>query len=133
MLIASMIRLAYVDLVSYRTGPYNRADSYKRTMSTKLLSAVAMASAFFFAACSAQRPVLYPNAHLKRVGSSAAERDIEQCMQQAEDYMQPPGAAVKSRKRQLLARAQPQPSAPRRARRAERLSAARAQRPPLER
>ena len=42
-------------------------------MSTKLVSAVAMASAFMFAACSAQRPVLYPNAHLKRVGSSAAE------------------------------------------------------------
>jgi hypothetical protein len=30
MLIASMIRLAYVDLVSYLSRPYNRADSYKR-------------------------------------------------------------------------------------------------------
>lgn len=45
-----------------------------------------MASAFMFAGCSAQRPVLYPNAHFKRVGSSAPERDIEQCMQQAGDY-----------------------------------------------
>src|ERR687898_2461170 len=64
-------------------------------MSTKLLSAVAMGSAFFFAACSAQRPVLYPNAHLKGVGSSAAERDIQQCMQQAEDYIASGGGGGK--------------------------------------
>jgi hypothetical protein len=56
-------------------------------MSTKLLCTAVVASGFLFAACSMQRPVLYPNAQLKRVGSSAAERDIDQCMQQAEEYI----------------------------------------------
>ena len=34
--------------------------------------------------CSAQRPVLYSNAQLNRVGKSAAEKDIDDCVNQAE-------------------------------------------------
>lgn len=37
--------------------------------------------------CTSQRPVLYPNEHFKRVGSSVAERDIDDCMRQAEEYV----------------------------------------------
>ena len=34
---------------------------------------------------STQRPVLYPNAHLKNVGDAAAQRDIDQCVGMAEN------------------------------------------------
>jgi len=37
--------------------------------------------------CAAQRPVLYPNQHLQRVGNSAADRDVNECMQRAEEYV----------------------------------------------
>ena len=37
--------------------------------------------------CAMQRPVLYPNDHLKRVGSSVAERDTNDCLRQAEEYV----------------------------------------------
>ena len=37
-------------------------------------------------ACAQQRPVLYPNAHLKHVGRATAETDIDQCYQMAIDY-----------------------------------------------
>jgi hypothetical protein len=37
-------------------------------------------------ACAAmQRPVLYPNAHLKDVGNATAQRDIDECLQLAEN------------------------------------------------
>ena len=36
--------------------------------------------------CAQQRPVLYPNAHLKYVGKEAAESDIDDCIQLAIDY-----------------------------------------------
>ena len=36
--------------------------------------------------CAQQRPVLYPNAHLKHVGKKTAESDIEACLQMAADY-----------------------------------------------
>jgi hypothetical protein len=38
------------------------------------------------AACTAKRPVLYPNSHLYRVGQAAAEYDIDQCIQLARDF-----------------------------------------------
>ena len=34
-------------------------------------------------ACASHRPSLYSNEHLTRVGSSIAERDIDQCIQEA--------------------------------------------------
>ena len=36
--------------------------------------------------CAQQRPVLYPNAHLKQVGKETADSDIEACLQLAADY-----------------------------------------------
>lgn len=46
--------------------------------------------------CSTQRPVLYPNEHLKRVGPKLAEQDIEECLRQAGGYVRPEGRAEKA-------------------------------------
>jgi outer membrane lipoprotein SlyB len=35
--------------------------------------------------CATQRPVLYPNEYTRRVGSVAADRDIDDCIQRAEE------------------------------------------------
>ena len=37
-------------------------------------------------ACGPKRPVLYPNDYLKQVGQSQAEREIDTCIQMANDY-----------------------------------------------
>ena len=37
------------------------------------------------ACASTQRPVLYPNAYLRSVGNAAAQRDIDQCLQLADN------------------------------------------------
>ncbi|WP_447979222.1 glycine zipper family protein [Candidatus Nitrospira bockiana] len=50
-----------------------------------LLPAVAMAG------CGGPKPVLYPNAHLERVGKEAAEQDIKDCRQMAEAAGARPG------------------------------------------
>jgi|MudIll2142460700_1097286.scaffolds.fasta_scaffold81573_2 hypothetical protein len=39
------------------------------------------------AACSARRPVLYPNEEYRRVGRDVAERDINDCMRRAEQFV----------------------------------------------
>jgi len=39
------------------------------------------------AACGARRPVLYPNAQLSRVGDAAAQRDVDDCLQRAKQYV----------------------------------------------
>lgn len=38
------------------------------------------------AACSSPEPVLYPNAHLTKVGQATANRDIAECKALAESY-----------------------------------------------
>jgi outer membrane lipoprotein SlyB len=45
---------------------------------------VALAMALAVAGCASSRPVLYPNAHFKAVGSAAAAQDIAHCMELAE-------------------------------------------------
>ncbi len=40
----------------------------------------------FIAGCAEKRPVLYPNYHLKQVGMSRAEADINECMRLASEY-----------------------------------------------
>ena len=45
-------------------------------------------------ACAAQRPVLYPNAQLNRVGDAAAQHDIDDCMQRAHQYVSSGGHAA---------------------------------------
>ncbi len=37
--------------------------------------------------CGVQRPVLYPNNQLNRVGNAQSQRDIDECMQTAEAYV----------------------------------------------
>ncbi|HET6490010.1 MAG TPA: YMGG-like glycine zipper-containing protein [Syntrophales bacterium] len=36
---------------------------------------------------ASQKPVLYPNSHLKAVGNAQAQRDIDDCMQTSEAYV----------------------------------------------
>ena len=51
-----------------------------------VLRVLALAAACALASCATtQRPVFYPNAHLKNVGDATAQRDIDQCMQLAND------------------------------------------------
>jgi len=45
-----------------------------------------LALTLMMAGCATQRPVLYPNAKLKRVGSEVAQRDVDDCIRLAEDY-----------------------------------------------
>ena len=37
------------------------------------------------AGCADKRPVLYPNAHLKQVGSETAQRDVDECLRFASE------------------------------------------------
>lgn len=46
--------------------------------------------------CAAQRPVLYPNAQLKRVGTSTAVRDVDECMRHADEHVRSGGEADKT-------------------------------------
>ena len=50
--------------------------------------ALLLGAIVFFAGCATQKPVLYPNAQLERAGKSAATRDIDDCMQKAEAYVE---------------------------------------------
>lgn len=43
--------------------------------------------AILLAGCAASRPVLYPNQKLESVGAGAAERDIQDCMARAQQYV----------------------------------------------
>ena len=52
----------------------------KRTFKAGLTTALLIV----LTACASHRPLLYSNEHLMRVGPSAAERDIDQCIQHAE-------------------------------------------------
>ncbi len=37
--------------------------------------------------CAAKRPVLYPNAHLNKVGQAQAQQDINECWRMADAYV----------------------------------------------
>ena len=39
-----------------------------------------------FCGCAQQRPVLYPNKHLKQVGNEKGQADIDECMRLATEY-----------------------------------------------
>jgi outer membrane lipoprotein SlyB len=43
------------------------------------------------AGCAARRPVLYPNEQFNKVGDAAAQRDIDDCMQRASQYVKSGG------------------------------------------
>jgi outer membrane lipoprotein SlyB len=58
-------------------------------------SALVLLSVCILVGCGAQRPVLYPNGHLKQVGEERAQQDISDCMQKADTYvLANPGAKV---------------------------------------
>jgi len=44
------------------------------------------------AGCASQRPVLYPNEQLKRVGSETANQDIDECKRRADEYLASDGS-----------------------------------------
>lgn len=46
-----------------------------------------IAVALFLTGCGSQRPVLYPNAYLNKVGEEKAQRDIADCERLAEEYV----------------------------------------------
>ena len=54
-------------------------------MFSRRILVIVAALAFGACAATSQRPVLYPNAHLKNVGDAAAQRDIGECMQMADN------------------------------------------------
>lgn len=54
----------------------------------KLLFVVSLAAT---TGCSPLRPVLYPNAHLQQVGEAQAQRDVEYCCQQGEQFVKSGG------------------------------------------
>jgi len=45
-----------------------------------------LALVLILAGCATQRPVLYPNSKLKRVGNEVAQQDIDDCIRLAEQY-----------------------------------------------
>lgn len=48
--------------------------------------------ALSLSACSAPKPILYPNAHYQQVGEAGAEQDIEQCAELAKEAGAKPSA-----------------------------------------
>jgi hypothetical protein len=50
------------------------------------------------AGCAAQRPVLYPNEHYNTVGDAAARRDVDECMNRAQEFVKAGGADVQKAK-----------------------------------
>jgi hypothetical protein len=66
-------------LVAELKGGDELVNSAKKRYIILIVCAVVVLS------CAQQRPVLYPNAHLKYVGKETAESDIEDCLQLADD------------------------------------------------
>ena len=62
----------------------------------KLIVIIFPAAMAALVGCGSQRPVLYPNAHLNQVGTTAAERDVDLCMRRAEDYVTSGGRTGKA-------------------------------------
>lgn len=51
----------------------------KKTLNTAIIASLLIG----LSACASHRPVLSSNEHLMRVGSSVAERDVDECMRRA--------------------------------------------------
>lgn len=66
-------------------------QSYKR-----VTGLVAMAT--LIGGCAANRPVLYPNEAMQRSGSVAAQRQVDECMRLADDYLAGGGADAEAAK-----------------------------------
>lgn len=55
-------------------------------MRTIGISCLLLSVVIILGACGVKRPVLYPNEHLKQVGQSQANQDIDDCIRLANDY-----------------------------------------------
>jgi hypothetical protein len=53
-----------------------------------------LALAVSLGGCAARRPALYPNEQYNRVGDAAAQRDIDDCMRRAEQFVSSGGHAA---------------------------------------
>jgi hypothetical protein len=62
-------------------------------ISTKIFYFAAFSLSLGLTACSAQRPVLYPNDRFKQVGSDTAQREIDDCIRRGEQYVESGGRA----------------------------------------
>ncbi|MGH7775099.1 MAG: hypothetical protein ACREQA_22980 [Candidatus Binatia bacterium] len=74
--------------------PAKKFSGLKLTQQPTLEIIVLLALFFGLTACATQRPVLYPNAYYKRIGSNVAEQDIDDCMRRAEEYVSSGGRGV---------------------------------------
>ena len=54
-----------------------------RTFTSRTLFLI---GALTLSACGPQRPVLYPNSHLKEIGQPKANQDIDECIKLATEY-----------------------------------------------
>lgn len=59
----------------------------------------ALCLAVALSACSAQRPVLYPNDQYNRAGKDVAEQDVAECMRKADAYVESGAASADSAKK----------------------------------
>ena len=50
------------------------------------------------AGCAARRPVLYPNEQFNKVGDATAQRDIDDCLQRASQYVKSGGQSAQTAK-----------------------------------
>jgi len=64
-----------------------RSTCQSRRWSTPLFVCLVLAAA----GCSARRPVLYPNDQFNKVGDAAAQRDVDDCMSRAQQYVKSGG------------------------------------------
>ncbi|OGV35069.1 MAG: hypothetical protein A2020_11050 [Lentisphaerae bacterium GWF2_45_14] len=53
---------------------------------TQLATLLLAATFLCLCGCTSERPVLYPNKHLKKVGKTQAEKDIDESLKMAEEY-----------------------------------------------
>ena len=78
------------------TGPLFRKLFMKSLPTVFSIRCIGWLLVFALAGCATtQRPVLYPNAKLKRVGNEAAQWDVDDCMRMAEQYGVSPGGGEK--------------------------------------
>jgi len=66
-----------------------------RLPGTLSVACIGLALVLMVAGCATQRPVLYPNAKLKRVGNEIAQQDVDDCIRLAEQYGVSPGRGEK--------------------------------------
>ena len=66
-----------------------------RRPETLSVTCLGLALVLILAGCATQRPVLYPNSKLKRVGNEVAQQDIDDCIRLAEQYGVSPGRGEK--------------------------------------